>query len=99
MVFDEPLDSVADSQHAILLNEGGRIALEEGFGRCGLVGYHCIDHGDLLAVSGLNEAGLEGDNLDVDVVATAGSLDILDFDELGHSQHSFLTHTLLKLDN
>jgi hypothetical protein len=93
VVLDEALDSVADGQNAILLNEVGGLALEEGLGGGGLVADHRIDHGDLLAVSGLDETGLYGDNLHVDVVATAGSLDILDFDELGHSQHSFLTHT------
>ncbi len=93
MILDESLDTVADGHDAVLLDEGCCISFEEGLGGGGLIGHDDIDHRDLLAVSGLNEAGLEGDDLDVDVVSTAGGLDILHFDELGLCQDCFLTHT------
>jgi hypothetical protein len=85
VVLDESLDAVADGNNAILLDEVGSLTLEEGLGSSGLIGDNCIDHGDLLSVPGLDLARLCRHNLHIDVIATPGMLDILHFDELGHS--------------
>ena len=83
MILDEPFDTVPDGQHVVLFNQVRYLSLEEGLGGAGLVCKHCINHRDLLSVSGLDEAGLSRDNLSVDVVSTSGGLYILNFDELG----------------
>ena len=83
MVLDESLDTVADGHHVVLFNQVRSLPLEKCLSRTGLVGKDCIHHRDLLSVPGLDEAGLSGDNLSVDVVSTSGGLYILHFDKLG----------------
>lgn len=46
MVFDEPLQSITDSDDASFLDEVGVFAFEESVGRGSLISKNAVDHGD-----------------------------------------------------
>jgi hypothetical protein len=85
MIFDESDDSIADGKGVAFLDEVCVFALEECFGAAGLVGYNCIDHGDLETVTGLDHTVFGCYHLHVNVVTVTEVLELLDFDELGLS--------------
>ena len=77
------------------MDEFGCITFEEGFGRASLVSNNTVDHGDFETFLGFDGLRISGDDFDVDVVSTAISLKIFDFDEFGFSQFFFLSHILI----
>lgn len=92
MILDKSFDSVSNGDHIILLDKVGRVSLEEGVGGGGLISDHTVDHGNLLAVTGIDLLAIDRDYLHVDVVTATGRFDILYFDELGLGEDWFFTH-------
>ena len=92
LVLDESLEAVSDGNDIALLDDLSYVALEEGFGGSGLVGEDAVDHGDLEALFGVDNPGFCGQDLDVDVESATVSLKVLDLDEFGFNQLSFLSH-------
>ena len=91
-VLNESLDSVADGDDVVLLDEGSIVSLEEGLGRASLIGYHTVDHGDLGSLFGLDILSLERDHLHVHVVSAAGRLNLLHLNEPRLGKSFFVAH-------
>ena len=94
VILNETFESIADSEDVALRDEFGVVALEESFGRAGVVGHNAVDHGDLEALFGLNGLGLGGNDLDVDVESGSMSLQVFYFDKSGFVERFVLSHML-----
>jgi hypothetical protein len=83
VVLDDSDPAVADGDHCALLDQLGRLALEEGVRRSALVGNNCT-HKGALAVVALGLLGL--DDANIDVVAVSGIDEAVNLHEGGNGQ-------------
>ena len=81
MILNESFYTIADGDNVSVLDEFGRISLEEGFcGSC-LISEDAIDHGYFKSFFGVDDSMVGGENFGVDVISTSMSLELFDFDE------------------
>ena len=83
MAFIESDNTISDSNNVSFLNKVGVISFEEGPGRGSLVGDGTIDHRNLETVTSFNDSWLDVNDFNIDVVAVAKILKILNFGEPG----------------